>query len=496
MNVALQLRTRQQLAMTPELQHSIWLLQLSGVEFEQAVEEALVSNPFLERDDGDEQATPADAAVSSQDYQAGDATTASDADLDAVNTIDQDAMSAPVADDGWESSEWPRASGARDDGEDSDIGSFSPAPVALRDHLLSQVGASRLGDRDRELASLIIYALDADGYLRQTFDDVRDFVLPHADDEELAIALRWVQTLEPAGVGARSTVECLRLQLIQFERESSSSAAESLFAALALAQRMLTDEIDATAGHDTVRLKKAFDCDQSALRAAYAQIQRCNPRPGAAFGVDDTRYVVADLLVRKQGKRWCASVNPAAVPKIHLNHVYAGILQQQRGATASPMGQQLQEARWFVRNVQQRFQTIQRVAQAIVDRQSRFLDYGDVAMKPLVLRDIAKELGLHESTVSRVTSNKYMATPRGLIELKHFFGSHVESAGNACSATAVRALIRQIIADEERANPLSDIKVTKVLSTKGVHVARRTVSKYRDTLQIPPVDARRMAAGA
>jgi RNA polymerase sigma-54 factor len=481
MNVAIQLRARQQLAMTPELQHSIWLLQLSGVEFEQAVEEALSTNPFLERDENEAAEQKADDAPAAL----GEGVNAAPAPDAAPEPAPDEAIAQRPEE--WESGEWMRSAQPRDEGDDADIGGFSPAPVALRDHLLAQVGASRLGDRDRELATLLVNALDGDGYLRQSFDDLRSLVAPAAEDDELAVALKWVQSLEPAGVGTRSTVECLQLQLEQLPSDTPG---------LALARRMLTEQLDATAAHDTTRLKKLFDCDECALREAYTAIRRCNPRPGSAFGVDDTRYVVADVIARKQGKRWIATINPQVVPRIQLNHIYADILQKQRGASGTPLGQQLQEARWFVRNVQQRFQTIQRVAQAIVDRQSRYLDYGDVAMKPLVLRDIAQELGLHESTVSRVTSNKYMATPRGLIELKYFFGSQVDAEGAACSSTAMRALIRQIIAAEERTNPLSDIKVTKLLSSKGVRVARRTVSKYRDAMQIPPVEARRMTATA
>lgn len=476
MSVSIDLRTRQHLAMTPELQHSIWLLQLSGVEFEQAVEQALVANPFLEREEGDEQDAPAatDAAPVEGTQPA-----------EAPSESPQPDESAAAAPEDWESGEWFRATQPREPGNDVDFAEFSPAPVALREHLLLQVGASRLSERDRMLAALIIDALDADGYLRQGFDDLRTLVEPAAEDDELAVALKWVQSLDPAGVGARSTVECLLLQIAQLAAEP---------AAKTLAEQMLTDEVDATAAHDLVRLRKVFGCDENALRSAYTLIRRCKPRPGSPFGIDDTRYVVADVIVRQQGKRWVATINPAVMPKIQLNKIYADILQQQRGGSATPMGQQLQEARWFVRNMQQRFTTIQRVAQAIVDRQRRYFLYGDIAMKPLVLRDIAQELGLHESTISRVTSNKYMATPRGLVELKYFFGSHVESDGNAYSSTAIRALIRQIIADEDRCNPLSDIKVTRALGSRGVRVARRTVSKYRDAMQIPPVEARRMSS--
>ncbi len=483
MNVGLQLNTRQQLAMTPEVQHSIWLLQLSGVEFEQALDEALVANPFLEREEADGASEEGVAEGGTEFSSPGSAQSDDIADIPSGEVSVEQPQS--VAGDEWESSEWPRPSASRDG--DDDFASFTPARSSLRDFLLQQAASSRLGKRDLDVAQMIINCLDSDGYLRESNDEIRALVSPPADDQELALALRFVQSLEPTGVGARNAVECILAQLAQCDSDDKNPCR-------ALAARMLAEELEATASHDTVHLKKVFHCDDDALRAAYTAIKRCNPRPGAAFGADETRYVVADVIVKKQGKRWIASINPAVVPKIHLNELYADIINQKRGTAATPMGHQLHQARWFIRNVQQRFTTIQRVAQALVDRQSRFFEYGDVAMKPLVLRDLATELGLHESTISRVTCNKYMATSRGLVEMKYFFGSQIESDGNACSSTAVRALIRQIIASEDHHAPLSDIKVAKALGSKGVRIARRTVSKYRDSMQIPPVEARRMSA--
>ena len=234
--------------------------------------------------------------------------------------------------------------------------------------------------------------------------------------------------------------------------------------------------------------------DDAALGAATVLIRKLSPRPGAAFGSDDTQFVVADVIVNQVKGKWVDMINPQVVPKIRLNQVYASILQGARDGSSSQVSQQLQEARWLVRNIEQRFSTIQRVAQAIVDRQTRYFDYGELAMKPLTLRDIAETVGLHESTVSRVTSRKYMATPRGLLEFKRFFGSHVETAeGSPCSSTAVRALIKQLIAAEDTKAPLSDIKLTRLLEQRGIKVARRTVAKYRDLLQIPPVEIRRLS---
>jgi RNA polymerase sigma-54 factor len=241
-----------------------------------------------------------------------------------------------------------------------------------------------------------------------------------------------------------------------------------------------------------VRLRKILQCDEPALRTAHKLIQSLNPRPGAAFGPLDTRYVIADVILRKVKNVWVASLNPAAMPKLRINRIYADILQANRGGAGSQLAAQLQEARWLIKNVQQRFDTIQRVAQAIVDRQRYFFEHGEVAMRPLVLREIADTLGLHESTVSRVTTQKFMATPRGIFELKYFFGSHVGTdTGGACSATAIRALIRQLVAAEDGRKPLSDSKISEILGQQGIVVARRTIAKYRESLQIPPVNLRK-----
>jgi RNA polymerase sigma-54 factor len=242
---------------------------------------------------------------------------------------------------------------------------------------------------------------------------------------------------------------------------------------------------------DFAKLKKLFGCDDASLRTAHRLIQSLNPRPGGAYSALETRYVVADVIVRKHKGVWTAALNPDAMPKLRINRIYADILQASRGQGAS-LTSQLQEARWLIKNVQQRFETIQRVSQAIVDRQRHFFDHGEVAMRPLVLREIADALGLHESTVSRVTTQKFMATPRGIFELKYFFGSHVATeAGGACSATAIRALIKQLVAAEDVKKPLSDSKISQILGQQGIVVARRTIAKYRESLHIPPVNLRK-----
>ena len=274
-------------------------------------------------------------------------------------------------------------------------------------------------------------------------------------------------------------MECLALQLEALPVDPTRT----------LALEIVRQHLELLAHHDFPRLKKHTGCDDDELRAAHLLICSLNPRPGAQYASSDTRYVTPDVVVRKVRGQWAVNVNSDAFPRIRINSLYAQILSRQRG---SGLASQLQEARWLIRNVQQRFDTILRVAQAIVERQRQFLDHGEVAMRPLVLREIADTLGLHESTISRVTTQKYMATPRGIYELKYFFGSHVSTdAGGACSATAIRALIKQMISAEEPTKPLSDSQISEVLGQQGIVVARRTIAKYREALNIPPVNLRK-----
>jgi len=303
------------------------------------------------------------------------------------------------------------------------------------------------------------------------------------EPEELHIALRHLQNFDPTGVGARNCAECLELQLLALPESTPSRAS-----ALAIAH----EHLELLAARDFARLKKALQCGDDELRQAQRLIQSLNPRPGAAFSTNETRYIVPDVVVKKIKNVWVASLNPDALPKLRVNRMYADILQSNRSHSGSQLSHQLQEARWLIKNVQQRFETILRVSQAIVDRQRHFFEHGEVGMRPLVLREIANTLGLHESTVSRVTTQKFMFTPRGIFELKYFFGSHVATeTGGACSATAIRALIKQLVAAEDARKPLSDSKISEILSQQGIVVARRTIAKYREALQIPSVSMRK-----
>jgi RNA polymerase sigma-54 factor len=335
------------------------------------------------------------------------------------------------------------------------------------------------------LIEVLVDALNDDGYLETPLEEVAAMLPAELDLDvgELSIALKHVQGLDPIGVGARSVAECLALQLAALPIETRGRA---------LALELVTDHLDLLAARDFQKLKRVLHCEDPQLKNAHKLIQSLNPRPGAAYAALETRYIVPDVLVRKSKNFWVATINPDAVPKLRVNGVYAGLLQAHRSESGGALSQQLQEARWLIKNVQQRFDTIQRVSQAIVDRQRHFFEHGEVAMRPLVLREIAELLDLHESTVSRVTTQKFMATPRGIFELKYFFGSHVATdTGGACSATAIRALIRQLVGAENTKRPLSDSRIADVLGEQGIIVARRTIAKYREALQIPAVNLRK-----
>jgi len=469
MKPSLQLKLSQHLALTPQLQQSIRLLQLSTVELEHELERYLLDNPLLER---------------AEDYAVGAASPAADSG-ETLSRIDAPAETgehAPADEESWlgENAAYLGSPGSFDD-DDDDYHDVQAATVSLRDHLLSQLGLMTLSGRDRVLVCCLVDALDDDGYLTQPLDEVAESMPAELDIavEELQIALNHLQHLDPTGIGARGLQECLALQLQVLAPDATRT----------LALDIVHKHLELLASHDFQKLKRLTGCGDEALRAAHLLICSLNPRPGAQYSTADIRYIMPDVVVRKLRGQWTVNINSDAFPRLKINSLYAQILSRQRG---SGLAGQLQEARWLIRNVQQRFDTILRVAQAIVDRQRQFLDHGDVAMRPLVLREIAETLGLHESTISRVTTQKYMATPRGIFELKYFFGSHVSTeAGGACSATAIRALIKQLISAEEPTKPLSDSQISEVLGQQGIVVARRTIAKYREALSIPPVNLRK-----
>jgi RNA polymerase sigma-54 factor len=332
----------------------------------------------------------------------------------------------------------------------------------------------------------LIDTINDDGYLEQPLEEL--VTLLDAESEidlmELETALKYIQHLDPAGVGARNLAECLSLQLRTLPPDTPH---------LKLARIVTEKHLPLLATRDYARLRKLLSCDDETLRAVQQLVTQLNPRPGSGFThIGSEHYIQHEILVKKVKGIWIASLNDEVVPKLRINQLYANILKRNRDSSSQYLVSQMQEAKWMIKNIQQRFSTILRVSQAIVDRQRNFFEHGEVAMRPLVLREIADELELHESTISRVTTRKYMLTPRGVYELKYFFGSHVATeSGGACSATAIRALIKQMVAEENPKKPLSDNLITDVLSKQGIVVARRTIAKYRESLQIPAASQRK-----
>jgi RNA polymerase sigma-54 factor len=478
MKPSLQFRLSQHLTLTPQLQQSIRLLQLSTVELNQEIERILMENPALEREEHEGEPAGGEHSAAAQGPSAEPAAASTPAETAPAETPD---WSSEVA------ANWR----GPDDDEDGDRTHATPDTPTLRDHLLAQLSVTNLGSRDRTFVELLIDALDEDGYLTQPLEEIGALLTAEAPDtveaigEELNIALCHLQHFEPAGVGARSPAECLTLQL-----QKGLKGREEDEPARQLALNIVEKHLELLASRDYTKLKNLTGADDDALRAAQRLIMALNPRPGSAFAKLEARYVIPDVIVKKSRNVWKASLNPDAMPRLRINRLYAELAAAARSGAG--ISSQLQEARWLIKNVQQRFDTILRVSQAIVDRQRHFLEHGEVAMRPLVLREIAGTLGLHESTISRVTTQKFMATPRGTFELKYFFGSHVATeAGGAASSTAIRALIKQLVAAEDAKTPLSDARISQILGEQGIVVARRTIAKYRESLQIPPVNQRK-----
>jgi RNA polymerase sigma-54 factor len=499
MNTVFDQRAKQTLSLTPRLQQSVKLLQLSSQEFVQEIHHALANNPFLEEDEtlvGE--VGEADAGSEVDGLILGATTPGESSSLESQSSevldepfessydADEQAVSQDYESDSIEPS-YSASSRGGEDG-DNDFSDWVSHVPTLRQHLHRELSGYRLEARDRILAELIIDSLDEDGYLRENLDDLASLIEDPAnggtvDAGELHTALGLVQNLEPVGVAARNLRECLQLQLM-------ARAMDDVPHELAL--RIVQNHLDTLARRDGPELRKLLGCSADDLQAAHAIIRELNPRPGARFNTRTADYIVPDVIVRKVKGRWTAMTNPAVMPRARLNQVYADMFHRNRCSDRTPLAQELQEARWLLRNAEQRYSTIQRVAEAIVVRQRTFFDYGEVALKPLILREVAEELGIHESTVSRATGNKYMATPRGIFEFKHFFSRQLDTeTGGTCSAAAVRALLKGMISAEPQDAPLSDVSLTRMLADQGVVVARRTVSKYRGMMKVPPAELRR-----
>ncbi|EHK64425.1 RNA polymerase factor sigma-54 [Achromobacter arsenitoxydans] len=475
-----ELRMRQQMTLAPRLQQSVKLLQMSALEFTTAVQQALASNPFLEDPDEQEPEAPLAAPGARSEGESEIGEPAPEAPSSESPDADDPPPDAPAY-----SGDYPIHGGG--DG-DSDLGQWACASVSMRERLSAELGNYHLAQRDRLLAEFIIDALDDDGYLRVPLEGLcsaasSDFS-PTPDEGEWMTALRLVQQLDAPGLAARDLRECLSLQLAAGQDADDDTHA--------LALRIVHEHLDRLAKNDYLGLRRVLGCSDDALRDACALIRGLDPKPGSRYSGDAPVYVVPDVFVDKWRGRWRVLPNRSAMPRARLHSAYADLFRRARLDDRSPMAQELQEARWLVRNVEQRYTTIQRVAEAIVKRQQTFFEYGEVALRPLMLREVADDLNMHESTVSRATVSKYMTTPRGVFEFRHFFSRELATeSGGSCSAAAVRALIKEMVDAEDPAMPLSDVALTQQLASSGILLARRTVSKYRGQLRVPPAELRR-----
>lgn len=525
MKPGLSLRVSQHLALTPQLQQSIRLLQLSTLELSQEVEQMLDDNPFLEiaTEDAPREefgldtadTTPQSDAYAAEDshYSIADSAGAASAEgqKDAEFSVPDNDVPSDWEGDGsidmasFDEGEWGSeapARGQRNDDDDAPTAlDLAGAHESLTDFLHQQALSLRLSELDRYALRFLIENLNDDGYLEDALEELAIGLAGSDDLEQLeelvhrfTVALRLLQSLEPVGVGARDLAECLRLQLQHLQAQDPDDEL------LEVALQVCGQPLDMLARRDVRKLMQACGLPEAKVRAALGVIARLEPKPGRRFADVERHIIVPDVIVKKMARKggdglaqFSVQLNPDVMPRLRVHDVYANALRSHKGSDGhAGLQQRLQEARWFIKNVQQRFDTILRVSKAIVDRQKNFFVHGELAMRPLVLRDIADELGLHESTISRVTTAKYMATPHGTYELKFFFGSGLgtETGGNA-SSTAVRALIKQFVSAENTKKPLSDSQIAEMLKEQGIECARRTVAKYREALKIAPANLRK-----
>jgi len=477
MKQSLELRVSQQLTMTPQLQQAIRLLQLPAAELNLEIREALESNVMLEAEE------EADSAVSNDETAAVDPPAIDPSEtMLGSNAADASRLGEDMPmDERWDDPAAGATSFSVPDTtrRDSLLDNQAGPEASLRDHLHWQVEMSSLSDRDRWIAEAVIDALDDQGHLTESAEELRE-ALAGDDDVELddVQAVRAViQHMDPVGVAACDAREALRIQIDALPEDTPHRD---------VARLAIAEDLSLLGPGQHATLRRRLGIDEAALAGGLSLIQQLDPHPGSGFGETRTEYVIPDCFVHRVNGRWEVEVNPDASPRIRVNDYYASLVR--RGDTSadnSLLRQHLQEARWLIKSLQSRGETLQKVAECIVERQQGFLEHGEEAMQPLVLRDVATAIDMHESTVSRITSRKYMRTPQGTLEFKHFFSSHVPTAdGGECSATAIRARIRRLVAAEDPARPLSDSRLTEILREEGINVARRTVAKYREVMAI------------
>ena len=510
MKPSLSLRMSQHLALTPQLQQSIRLLQLSTLELSQEVDQMLDENPFLER--ANEEAPMEDYGLSQADAKVslGDRVSESASDNHSDDNAEPREEALTDVAESWEGdgsvemqpddSEWGGDAGSRQNNSNEEVADaveLARSAGSLTDHLHRQALSLRLSEIDRAALRFLIESVNDDGYLEDSLAELAATLAPADDLEQIdelvhrfTVALSLLQSLEPVGVGARNLNECLQLQLRAQLRDQPHNALAQA------ALKVCGQPLELTAKRDFKKLALLCGEDETQIKAALQHIARLEPKPGRPFVQAERNIIIPDVIVTSVGRgpnpKFRVQLNPDVMPKLRVHDIYANALRGGKGDNHAGLQQRLQEARWFIKNIQQRFDTILRVSTAIVERQKNFLTHGELAMRPLVLREIADELGMHESTISRVTTAKYMNTPQGTFELKYFFGSGLGTdSGNAASSTAVRALIKQFVAAENAVKPLSDNQISEMLKEQGIDCARRTVAKYREALRIAPANLRK-----
>ena len=479
--------------MTPQLQQAIRLLQLSTVELQTEIQEALESNPMLE--ESSEENKPSDEPRQESSSEKNNESTSEFEVADSSTELQSDAMPSDLpVDSSWEdtydySSATPSTNYTSTEDGLRDYENKGASEDSLAEHLTWQMELTPFSDVDRVIASSIIDSIGDDGYLSCSTEDIWNLLKEPLEIEldEVEAVLHRIQNFDPPGIAARDLRESLILQLKQVDA-SIPWYDEAML--------LLNEYFNLLANRDFNMLMRRMKLTEDKLREVVQLIHSLNPRPGNQIASGSPEYIIPDVYVRKEKNKWIVSLNQDTTPKLNINSVYAGLIQR---ADKSPdntyMQGQLQEARWLIKSLHSRNETLMKVSTCIVERQKAFLEHGEEAMKALVLHDVAEEVGMHESTISRITNKKYMHTPRGIFELKYFFSSHVSTAsGGECSSTAIRALIKKLIAAEEARKPLSDSKIAKILSDQGINVARRTVAKYRDAMTIPPSNERKRLA--
>lgn len=479
MKQSLQLRMGQQLSMTPQLQQAIKLLQLSTLDLQQEIQQALDSNIMLEAVEDDGSSLNEQKVVENK--------------VDTTDQIGSEGSQTDIPDELPTDTSWEDIFDATQmnstptavDVVDYEVQRSKSA--SIQDHLLWQMEMTPFTERDRAIVTAIIDSVDTDGYLSSSCDEIYLGLteqLEELEKEEFMAALHRVQHFDPPGIAAENLKDCLRLQLLQLP-ETTDCKAEAI--------ELVENFLELLAAQDQPKLMRRMNISESKLTQIITLIRSLDPKPGSAIEETESEYIIPDVFVTKAEGKWRVELNPDIAPKLRVNPVYSAMIKRaDNSKDNASMKEHLQEARWFIKSLHGRNDTLLRVGRSIIEKQIEFLEHGPIAMKPMVLRDIAEELELHESTISRVTTQKYMHLPSGVIEFKYFFSSHVSTdAGGECSATAIRAFIKELISSENPAKPLSDSKISKILQEKGIKVARRTIAKYREAISVPSSSQRK-----